>query len=128
MQISLLKTWVDRVLLSRDFEELEDGQKVIEQFLFKPAEIEGDSKQFAITFDMVINTRDGAHIELEFNALFATSDDVDEEFMDSHFVTVNAPAIAYPFLRSFVSTTLLQAGYDPLMLPAVNFTRAKPTD
>lgn len=36
-------------------------------------------------------------LNLKYNALFEASDDIDNEFMQSDFTTVNAPAIAYPF-------------------------------
>ncbi|MBZ7675074.1 preprotein translocase subunit SecB, partial [Klebsiella grimontii] len=33
----------------------------------------------------------------------------------------NAPAIAYPYVRAFVATLLLNAGLESVSLPAVNF-------
>jgi preprotein translocase subunit SecB len=46
---------------------------------------------------------------------------VTESTIEDTFIQVNAPAIAYPFLRAFVATICVNAGYKPLMLPAVNF-------
>ena len=60
-------------------------------------------------------------LELKFIALFETDKDITQEFIDSLFPKVNAPAIAYPFFRAFISTTLLNAGYNPVILPSVNF-------
>lgn len=47
-----------------------------------------------------------------------------EENIYTSFINVNAPAIAYPYLRAFVSNIILQAGMAPIILPPVNFTKA----
>ena len=38
-----------------------------------------------------------------------------------HSPAINAPAIAFPYLRSFLSILTMQAGYPPVMIPSVNF-------
>ena len=48
---------------------------------------------------------------------------VDEAFKASSFPKVNAPAIAFPYLRALVSTITLQAGLGPVMLPSINFNK-----
>lgn len=48
---------------------------------------------------------------------------VDEAFKASSFPKVNAPAIAFPYLRSLISTITLQAGLGPVILPSINFNR-----
>ncbi|MEZ8657737.1 protein-export chaperone SecB [Vibrio cyclitrophicus] len=60
-------------------------------------------------------------LNVEYSAFFELDEDVNQEFMDSMFPKVNAPAIAYPYLRAFISTILLNAGYDPVILPSINF-------
>ena len=47
--------------------------------------------------------------------------DLPEDLVANDFVMINAPAIAYPFLRTFVQQLTLLAGVQPLMLPVVNF-------
>ncbi|MQR01651.1 protein-export chaperone SecB [Glaciimonas soli] len=46
---------------------------------------------------------------------------VTDETLQDTFMQVNAPAIAYPFLRAFVATVCTNSGLNPLMLPPVNF-------
>lgn len=46
---------------------------------------------------------------------------IDEEFKNSLFPKVNAPAIAFPYLRAAIANMTLQAGLPPLMLPSFNF-------
>ena len=48
-------------------------------------------------------------------------DNIDKNLLENPFLHVNAPAIAYPFLRAYIANLLLISGYDPLMLPSINF-------
>lgn len=50
---------------------------------------------------------------------------VDEPEIYNSFVHVNAPAIAYPYLRAFISNIILQSGMAPIIIPPVNFTKPK---
>ena len=60
-----------------------------------------------------------------FGAVFGTSESIDEDFKESDFVKINSPAIAFPFLRSFISNLTLNAGLSPFILPAYNFAKIK---
>lgn len=62
-------------------------------------------------------------LDLEYISFFKADTALTEEFKASPIPSVNAPAIAYPFLRSFVSTLTLNAGYSPVVLPTVNFQK-----
>jgi preprotein translocase subunit SecB len=55
------------------------------------------------------------------SAIFKTQNPIDEDFRTSSFVKINAPAIAFPFLRSFITTITVNAGYNAIILPSVNF-------
>lgn len=46
---------------------------------------------------------------------------LNNDFIKSPFLKVNASAIPFPYIRSFVSNLTLQAGYAPVILPSVNF-------
>lgn len=37
------------------------------------------------------------------------------------FAKINAPAIAYPFLRAYIANFFISSGYNALMLPTINF-------
>ena len=62
-------------------------------------------------------------LKIEFVAIFGTSEKIDADFKKSTFVKSSSPAIAFPYLRSFISTLTLNAGLPPLILPAYNFTK-----
>lgn len=46
---------------------------------------------------------------------------VTEDTLRLPFIQINAPAIAYPYLRAFVSTLCVNAGYDSVFLSTINF-------
>jgi preprotein translocase subunit SecB len=80
-----------------------------------------DLKSFIVKFDISVKSGHGYKFDLEYIAEFGTDDEISDDFISSHFPVVNAPAIAYPFMRSFVSTVTLNAGYEPVILPTINF-------
>lgn len=77
--------------------------------------------EFMISFDFQLTSTSRFSVLLKHNFIFKCSEPVPEEFLNSHYTTVNAPAIAYPYLRAFVSTMLLNAGLESVNLPAINF-------
>lgn len=79
-----------------------------------------DHKVFGIEFKCQIFTSEHL-ISVQYSAVFETDDDIDDDFRNSHFPQVNAPAIAYPFLRSFISTLTINAGIEPVIIPTINF-------
>lgn len=129
MKFTLAKTIVRTLSLQvGDEVDVEEG-KSFEKPLFQVFEVtarysEEDSKSFVIVFNLEINLPElgDQSLQLEFWAFFEADQDIDDEFRNSHFPKVNAPAIAYPYLRSFVTTFLVNAGYSPLYLPTVNFS------
>ncbi|MDQ1834679.1 protein-export chaperone SecB [Massilia scottii] len=46
---------------------------------------------------------------------------VTEQILSNTFIQVNAPAIAYPFLRAYISTLTVNSGFEQVLLPPVNF-------
>lgn len=57
-------------------------------------------------------------------ALFETQDSITPEYLESPIVLFNAPAIAFPFVRSFVNTVSVNAGMPGLILPSINFHKS----
>lgn len=62
-------------------------------------------------------------LNLQFVAIFGTEETIDEEFKASEIVRVNSLAIAFPFMRSFISTFTINAGIPNFILPAYNFSK-----
>ncbi len=84
-----------------------------------------ENKRFFVCFDLTLNDpRYDLFTEViyPFNVI---DGEIDETFIASHFPRVNAPAIAFPYLRAMISNITLQAGLKPVMLPSINFAEAK---
>lgn len=62
-------------------------------------------------------------LEMEYRAEFETDADITEDFKKSPFPKVNAPSIAFPFLRSTVNSIVVNAGQGMLILPTINFQK-----
>jgi preprotein translocase subunit SecB len=77
-------------------------------------------REFAIVFKLGLCFEE-KFLSAEYIAIFETSEDYEEAFKTSKFVKMNAPAIAFPFLRSYIAHITLIAGYNPVVLPSVNF-------
>ncbi len=91
-------------------------------FSFSPVFSESNSNEFVIIFKLSLNNEEFSLL-LEYAARFSVDAEIDEEFKASHFVKVNAPAIAYPFLRTYISNLTLNSGFLPIILPTINFTK-----
>lgn len=87
------------------------------------------NQEFAICFTLQATALADykVNIECEFWAVFTSDEPLTAAFLDSHFTSVNAPAIAYPYLRSYISSSLVNAGYPAMHLPTLNFVeRSQP--
>lgn len=65
--------------------------------------------------------RDGYALKVEMRFFFETDEIITDEFKNSSFPVINAPAIAFPYLRSFLSIITMQSGFPSVMLPSINF-------
>lgn len=92
---------------------------------------EQNPKDFFILFDISLMEKDKVEddseglFSIKFLSHFECDKDIDDRFKKSDFPIVNAPAIAYPFVRAFVNNYFINAGYDPVLLPTYNFVRFK---
>lgn len=107
---------VERIDLKRKPVEKDDFD-----LSFETGFLADNPRMFIIKFNVSIYSSVGYELYVEYIAFFEADEDITEEFHSSNFVTINAPAIAYPFLRSFISTITLNAGYDAVLIPTINF-------
>jgi len=81
-----------------------------------------NSKSFAIKFDIGLkNENRNFSLKITSVAHFESDEDLDDGFLTSDFVVVNAPAIAFPYVRAFISNFILSSGFSPVFLPTFNF-------
>lgn len=118
MQITLRETKVE----SFNFESIEVPPKEDTfKLSFFNAYNEESKSYFVVKFDISLESKEGFSLSLSYVAYFEGDGDLDDDFKKSHFPKVNAPAIAYPFLRSFISTLVVNSGYGAVILPTINF-------
>ncbi|PCJ16856.1 MAG: preprotein translocase subunit SecB [Candidatus Cloacimonadota bacterium] len=92
-------------------------------FGFSPRFKEGDAKDFIVSFEVKMEVFESQSVlETEIFGIFETEAEISEDFKNSTFPKINAPAIAYPFVRAFLSNFLLSAGHTPIKLPSINFS------
>ncbi|PMG18173.1 hypothetical protein BCU96_12990 [Vibrio lentus] len=121
MNLQLVSTKVEKLNLTQSKSlEIEENDL---SFKFSNAYSNESPDTFQVIFEMslLLAEDSSAQLDVEYVALFQANEEIDDEFKVSPFPQVNAPAIAYPFLRAFLGTFLLNAGYEPVMLPSVNF-------
>jgi len=79
---------------------------------------------FWIDFELNIkNESNSFELKVKFATAFESSLPINAEFLKSDFVKINAPAIAFPYMRAFISSFTLNAGYAPVILPTFNFQK-----
>ncbi len=83
---------------------------------------EDNNKEFGIGFQIKIKDEE-FNILTEIVFLFEIDKEIDDTFKESGFITINAPAIAFPYVRSYISNLTLQSGFSPIILPSVNFVK-----
>jgi len=86
---------------------------------------------FGILFSLFIKNEDES---LDFNFDFIGHFEVKGLTIDpltletNSFFRFSAPAIIFPYIRSFVSTFMMNSGFKPIILPSLNFTDSKLVD
>ena len=78
------------------------------------------AKVFSVNVEILLD-QEILVVEVEFHTIFECSNKIDGEFLKSDFAKISAPAIGFPFVRSFISTITLQGGFPPIILPSINF-------
>lgn len=108
-----------------NFTFLEENKREDNSFDLKTGSFfpEEEEKNFGIMFNLEIKDID-FDLSIETVFMFALDEEITEKFKLSNFPKINAPAIAFPYLRAFISNLTLQSGFDPVMLPSINFVKS----
>lgn len=111
-------------IINLNFSFLNENKREENSFDLKSENIfpEEDKNIFGVGFNLEINDID-FDLNIEALFMFKIDEDISEEFKLSNFPKINAPAIAFPYLRAFVSNLTLQSGFEPIILPSINFVK-----
>ena len=129
MNIQLISTKA----ISVDLEPFEDSfeEKTEDDtsfsFDFNPI-IEEQEKpnRFLVAFFVELkNFKEQYDCKVIYVAKFEVDETISNEFLKENFALINAPAIGYPYFRAFYSNFLLNAGYEPKILPTINFVQLR---
>ena len=118
MKLQLKRNIATRMeLRAAEMEEVD-----VEGYDLQHRTIFGESaREFEVQFKLKLTISRSHAFTVEYSSQFETDEEFDETFKDSAFVRVNAPAIAFPFIRSYVAHVTLIGGYEPVILPSRNY-------
>ncbi|QYJ83815.1 protein-export chaperone SecB [Shewanella aegiceratis] len=120
MKIKIIDSEVVSLLVKPVNDDVFEDENSL-HFGFTPKFSEEESRDYCIDFQVNVVHKAGYRYEIEYRSHFSCDDVIDEQFKSSKFISVNSPAIAFPFLRAYVANLLLLSGHDPIMLPTINF-------
>lgn len=128
-QIKLVNIQVTDLLLNVKTFDKEITNELETNLKFGTGFDEENQRSFAIIFDLSINDEKSEfNLNVKVTAHFETNTLIDESFKNSSFVKISAPAIAFPYVRAFISNLTLNGGYNPIMLPSFNFINIAETE
>lgn len=119
MQLKLSSNKVQELHIQNLLENNSDKNQI--NFRYDSKQSHDSKRNFILTFDFTLTSDRGFELKLKHDFNFETDLDLDEKFWKGSFHKINAPAIAYPYLRAFVSTILLNSGLQAVILPSINF-------
>lgn len=64
---------------------------------------------------------DTINIEIDIVAFFSFDSQIERDQLNKMFF-INAPAIVFPYLRSYITTLTVLSGIDPVILPTLNLS------
>lgn len=123
MEFKLVRTYIRELKIDHPGEGVE---LPVEQLKFGPIYRDDEPREFAVGFNLQAPLLPNASLMLRYMAVFETSEDISEEFRQSHFPKVNAAAVAYPYVRAFVAQFSALAGMETYTLPIRNFIKVAP--
>lgn len=112
---------------------------VVPKFLFEKVTIDENDDLFSINPQaVIIRTQKQFHINIDIEILDAKNDfnlkmfcigifdyDTEDENLLLNFMSVNGPAIVFPYIRSFISSYTALSGFDTITLPTLNLSNHK---
>ncbi len=120
MEIRLIETSVMDLQYSPSTEGGEEDVRC------RPVYREDQPSRFAVIYEVTAAFRRGGWLKLKYFAVFETSEAIGDEFRKSHFPRVNAPAVAYPYVRAFIAQFSSLVGAETYTLPVRNFVKTPP--
>jgi preprotein translocase subunit SecB len=119
MKFRLLRAFLRDLHLDHD----SDPDDSVNAIRYSPVYRDDKQREFAVVFDLVQHLPPAGLLKLNYIAVFETEGDIDPVFKEGLLPRVNAPAVAYPYLRALVSQFSALAGLETCTLPIKNFVK-----
>lgn len=102
--------------------QVEQQESIFE--IIPQAVISRKNKQFHINIDLeIFDVENNFNLKLLCVGIFEY--DTEDELLLLNFLSVNGPAIVFPYIRSFVSSFTSLSGFDTITLPTLNLSGHK---
>ncbi len=112
---------------------------VVPNFLFEKVQVDQPENIFEVIPQAVISRKNKQfHINIDLKIFDIENDfnlkmlcvgifeyDTEDEQLLLNFLSVNGPAIVFPYIRSFVSSFTSLSGFDTITLPTLNLSSHK---
>lgn len=106
------KFFFEKTPVTKDGDEMEIRPQAV---------IDREKRQFHINLDIEINDQENSFI-LKMLAVGIFEYEEQEETPLLHFISLNGPALVFPYIRSFISSFTAQSGFDTITLPTMNLS------
>ncbi|HEK2652381.1 TPA: hypothetical protein ACQFK6_001486 [Proteus mirabilis] len=80
-----------------------------------------DKKMVRINYPVSLSIKDNVHISISYDFYFSSSEEITEEFNNSEVARKDAPALAYPYIKSYIEGVLTMSGYKDFEIPFIDF-------
>lgn len=119
MQINIQRNEVVSMLIR---ETTQDSEEYKPEFKLG-FNVEFMEKEFHVIFNARVTVDEIKEILIVYKSIFKTNIEIDEKFKESKFPYVNAPSIAFAFLRAFIGNITMLSGFSVVMVPSINFLK-----
>ncbi|CAB5566685.1 hypothetical protein AB7V66_20540 [Providencia rettgeri] len=76
-----------------------------------------------IRYPVIVSVKDKATLSMDYDFYFTLSEELTEDFNTSIVTRQTAPALAYPYIKSYVENFLSISGYGDIDLPFLDFIK-----
>jgi preprotein translocase subunit SecB len=116
---------ITKIVLDRDPSVKSGNFDVDIQHIAQPQE--DNKNKIKTVFIITINSKAQPLFNFQVQAIgdFEIIGEADDKIYNN-FINISAPSIVYPYIRAFISTTMLQSGLQPVIIPSINFAAMPP--
>ncbi|HHR5847312.1 TPA: hypothetical protein ACS7XE_001491 [Providencia alcalifaciens] len=80
-----------------------------------------DKKLFRVRYPFNLEIKGLVKISLSYDFDFTSEKEINNEMLSSELVTITAPSIAYPYIKTYVENILSSSGYAGITIPYLDF-------